>query len=94
MSGLMTLSATTAQAGATAKWLILTSASGEMSKTDSELPGEINTEAESTGILQSKIAGVAVLFECTAQSLTGNPKLGATGSISSFQVNSVVASRN
>jgi hypothetical protein len=78
--GLMAFSATAVQAETGAKWLILTS--GGVLKTGSELPAEIATEAETTGILHSKIGGVTVLFECLGQSLTGNPKLGANGSIS------------
>jgi hypothetical protein len=82
--GLMTFSATTAQAEVGAKWLILTA--GGVVKTGSELPAEINTEAEGTWILHSEVAKVKVLVECTGQSLTGSPKLGANGSISSFQI--------
>jgi hypothetical protein len=82
--GLMAFSATAAQAEVGAKWLILTS--GGVLKTGSELPAEINTEAETTAILHSKIAGIAVLYECLGQGLTGNPKLGANGSISTFQI--------
>ena len=74
--GLMALGATAAQAEVGAKWLL--------AKSDGTLIPFLNAtvglEAETPGILHSKIAGIAVLFECQKLS-TENATLTANGSI-------------
>lgn len=62
---LMAFSASAAQATIGAKWLILKSAG--VLKTEAEVnagTASILGEAETTGVLHTKIAGVAVLIEC------------------------------
>jgi hypothetical protein len=62
--GLMAFSAS-AQASAGAKWLVLESAGVLWSEAKvNEGKASVLLEAETTGVLHSKIAGVAVLFEC------------------------------
>jgi hypothetical protein len=62
--GLMAFSAS-AQASAGAKWLILESAGVLWSEAKvNEGKASVLLEAETTGVLHTKIAGVAVLFEC------------------------------
>jgi len=86
--GMMAFGAGAAQAEVGAKWLILNS-TGEL-KTDIklepsgvidlQLEATVGLEAVTTGVLHSKIAGIAVLFECTTLT-TVNATLKAQGSI-------------
>jgi hypothetical protein len=82
--GLMAFSAAAAQAEVGAQWLLAEKAPG--TKLVAFLEAEIGLRKETNGILHSKIAGIAVLFECTELSLVGNPKLKANGSISTGKI--------
>jgi len=79
--GVMAFGASAAQATEGAHWGILNS-TGTVKTDAGSLPAIIELEAETTAppILHSKIAGIAVLFECTTAT-TVNAKLIGNGSI-------------
>jgi hypothetical protein len=76
--GLMAFGTTAAQAEPLARWLILKS-DGTLLP-DSGLAVPVELEKETTGILHTKIAGVAVLFECEKIAAV-NANLLAHGSV-------------
>jgi len=77
--GVMAFAAGSAQAEATAKWLILTS--GGVNKTGAELPAEVlGTLENNDGSLLTKVIGLSVRVLCTQATLTG-VKLEKEGSL-------------
>jgi hypothetical protein len=80
--GLMAFGTTAAQAEVGAKWLFAQKGGSELF---AFLEASIGAEAETTQVLHSKIAGVAVLWECKKLA-TVNTKLTANGSISKGKI--------
>jgi hypothetical protein len=76
--GLMAFSATAAQAEVGAKWLFAEKGAG--TKLVPFLEATVGLEAETVGVLHTKIAGVEVLFECKKLA-TVSATLQANGSV-------------